>query len=82
MYMLVAIRDGKTIECARDFYTRRDAEEEARRLNALPTHWQSPNGRLYHRPDWKVEVQRNGASMHRPFAVTPKKGVCSVQNEL
>ncbi len=66
MYMLVAIRDGTRIECARDFLTRRDAEQEARRLNALPTYWQNPDGRLYHRPYWKVEVQRNGFTPPRP----------------
>jgi hypothetical protein len=58
MYMLVAIRDGAKIEWVPDFATRRDAEQEARRLNALPTYWRSPDGRLYHRPYWKVEVQR------------------------
>jgi hypothetical protein len=54
MYMLVALREGKRVECVGGFTSRRDAQREARRLNALPSQWRSPDGRVYHRPCWEV----------------------------
>ena len=54
MYVLVALREGKTVECVSGFVSKRDAQREARRLNALPTHWRNPDGRVYHRPYWAV----------------------------
>jgi hypothetical protein len=54
MYMLVAYREGKKVECVPGFARKRDAQYEARRLNALPTHWRDPDGRVYHRPYWAV----------------------------
>lgn len=58
MFTLVAIRDGRRVEALAGFPTKGDALKEARKLNSLPTSWQEPDGRLYHRPHWKVECQR------------------------
>jgi hypothetical protein len=57
MYMLVALRDGETVECVSGFLSKRDAQHEARRLNSLPTHWRNPDGKVYHRPVWAVASQ-------------------------
>jgi len=54
MYALVALREGKTVECVPGFTSRREAQQEARKLNSLPTHWRNPDGRVYHRPYWDV----------------------------
>jgi len=57
MYMLVALRDGRKVECVGGFVSKRDAQREARRLNSLPTHWRNPDGRVYYRPYWAVAPQ-------------------------
>lgn len=57
MFMLIGCRDGKPVECVPDFPDRREAENEARRLNSLPDSWQGPDGRTYHRPRWQVVAQ-------------------------
>ena len=57
MYMLVALREGKKVECVSGFASKREAQREARRLNALPTHWRNPDGLVYHRPYWAVAAQ-------------------------
>jgi hypothetical protein len=54
MYALVALREGKKVECVPGFASRRDALLEARRLNSLPTHWRNADGKVYHRPYWEV----------------------------
>jgi hypothetical protein len=56
MYMLIAYREGKKVECVPGFTRKRDAQCEARRLNALPPHWRDPDGHVYHRPYWTVTV--------------------------
>ena len=61
MYKLVAYREGKKVECVPGFARKRDAQYEARRLNALPPHWRGPDGRVYHRPHWTV-TSADGAS--------------------
>jgi hypothetical protein len=57
MYMLVAIKKGKPVECVPGFANLRDAKHEADRLNALPAEWQEPDGRIYCRPQWKIARQ-------------------------
>ena len=57
MYALVALREGKKVECVSGFMSKRDAQREARRLNSLPTHWRNPDGQVYHRPYWAVAPQ-------------------------
>lgn len=57
MYALVALREGKKVECVPGFVSKREAQREARRLNALPMHWQNPDGKVYHRPYWDVVVE-------------------------
>jgi len=57
MFMLIAKRNGRVVECVPGFTRRSDAEHEAQRLNALPEEWQSTAGQLYHRPYWEVDFQ-------------------------
>jgi hypothetical protein len=70
MYLLVAYRNGKPVECVPGFAEKRDAQSAARRLNSLPTHWRNPDGRLYRRPSWEVECQ--GDSARGPAAAPPR----------
>ena len=65
MYALVALREGKKVECVPGFASRRDAQLEARRLNSLPTHWRNSEGKVYHRPYWEVVVENLTPSSSR-----------------
>ena len=49
MFMLIAVKQGQQAECVPGFFSRRDAQHEADRLNALPREWQEPDGRRWQR---------------------------------
>jgi hypothetical protein len=57
MYRLVAVKKGRAVECVPGFASRRDAQHEADRLNALPAEWQEPDGRIDCRPHWEAARQ-------------------------